>query len=287
MTIGGMIFPFAQTVDSLLVVNILQKRMAEAGATAAYGLFTGYVSTLINLPIVLGLALGIAVIPQISKGKAERDVASIKQKSDVALKLAFAIGVPFAFLFLTIPDGILRFLYPGITPSELYVSSVLLQISAPSVIALSASQIHTSILQGVGSSYRTVKNMGIGAAVKVILDLVLLPVMGINGVAVASLACFFTTAVLNFLTVRRLMGVERKLYQNSGVILLSGVIMGGVITLVRLAAAGRPALILVSIGGALAYGLMLLAFKAFDESELLSLPFGKSLASFSKFITKG
>lgn len=284
MTIGGMILPFTQIIDSLLVINILSLTREEAAATASYGLFTGFVSTLINLPIVLGLSLGIAVVPHLSHAKEERNIDSVKQKCDTALKLALMIGVPFAFLYLTMPAGILKFLYPALSGNELAEAVTLLRVGSVSVIALSVTQIYTSILQGLGDIYRPVKNMGIGSAVKITLDLILLPTIGIIGVAIASVACFFLTAILNFFSVTRLTGKSRQLLKNSGVIVLSGVIMSGVVLIINLVTTGRPATIIVAIVSAVLYFFFLLFFKAFSDSELLSLPFGKKLLSFSKII---
>ncbi len=287
MTIGGMILPFSQIIDSLLVVNILSRTLQETGATSSYGLFTGYVSTLINLPIVLALSLGIAVIPQLSKGKAERDISLIKQKRDTALKLSLMIGVPFAFLYATMPAGILNFLYPSLSLAELGEAAMLLRIGAFSVIALAATQIFTSIMQGLGASYRAVKNMAIGVGVKIALNLILLPFLGIYGVAIASVTCFTLTAALNFVSVSRLTGKSTEMYKNSGIIVLSGVIMGGAVLLINLITNGKSAAIAATIVGGIIYFLLLLVFKAFSESELLSLPFGKQLAALSKSITRG
>lgn len=284
MTIGGMILPFAQIIDSLIVVNMLSRTGSAASATSSYGLFTGYVSTLINLPIVLGLSLGIAVIPQLSKGKAQRDINDIKQKSDTSLKLSLMIGVPFALLYLFMPKGILTFLYPSLLGAELAEAARLLQIGAFSVIALSATQIYTSIMQGLGKPYSPVKNLAVGAAIKIALNLILLPYLGITGVAVASLVCFTATAALNFISMTRLTGQSRHLYKNSGVILLCGVIMSGVVLLINYLAAGRIAVIIASLVGAVAYFLLLIILKAFTENELLSLPFGGKLSALQRAI---
>jgi stage V sporulation protein B len=281
ITIGGMILPVTQFVDSFLVINLLT-RTAAVNATASYGLYTAYVNTLITLPIVLTLSLGIAVIPQLGKDKAERNLEQVKQKSDTALKLALVIGVPFSVFYIVMPQGILHLLYPSLAGGELAQAARLLQIEALTVVTLSVTQINTSILQGLGDTYRPVKNMAVGAVLRILLNVLLLPVMGIYGVAVSSLVCFALTAVLNYLSSVRLTGRSPKLYKNSGVILLSGGILCGIVITVNAFTAGRLATVLTAAAGGLLYLVCLLFLKAFNEHEIRSLPFGNKLAEIFK-----
>lgn len=283
--IGSVILPLTQIIDSLLVVNILARTQDAAGATASYGLFTGYVATLINLPIVLGLSLGIAVVPSLSDSKTERNITAIKEKCDSAVKLALIIGVPFAFVYATMGDGVLRLLYPSITAAELKEATLLLQIGAGSVISLSVAQIYTSILQGIGSTYKPVINMSIGAGFKIVLDLILLPTIGIAGVAVASLVCFVVAMLLNGYVEIKLLGKSPRLIKNSGVIVLIGVIMSAVILLARYFAHGKFAVLAVIIPAMAVYFLLLLVFGVFSENELYGLPFGAKLVKIAKKIT--
>jgi len=288
MTIGNVIMPTIQIIDSFLVVNLLSRAITGAAATASYGLLTGPVNSLVNLPIVIGLSLGIAVVPQIAKNKEEHNITAIKQKSDTAFKLALVIGVPFAFMYFALSEGIIRVLYPAFSAAEIAEASLLLRISCFSVIALSAQQIYTAIMQGLGSIYKPVKNMGIGAVVKIVLNLVLMPVIGIAGVAVASLACFVVTAVLNIIQVRILIGKSTNLFKNSGVILLSGVIMGAAVFAISFFTRGWALPLITAIVGALLYLAMLILFRVFNRGELAALPLGKKLVALNdKIFSRG
>jgi stage V sporulation protein B len=282
ITIGGMILPFSQIIDSMLVINILTGPLGNTGATASYGLFTGYVNTLINLPILLALSIGVAIIPQLSKGKAERNIELVKQKCNTAVKIALVIGVPFAILFLALPYGILTILYPSLAGAELTQAATLLRISAVSVIGLAATQIYTSILQGLGDMFKPMISLGIGVGVKLALTLILLPAIGIYGVAIASVACFATSALLNSIFVVKLTGPSPAFFKNSSVIFFSGVIMCGAVLLVSYFTAGRVMTIITAIVGGILYILFLLLFKAFDDNELKSMPFGKVLLKLSQ-----
>lgn len=288
MTLGNIIMPVIQIIDSFLVVNLLSVWATKTSATASYGLLTGPVNSLVNLPIVIGLSLGIAVVPHIAKNKEEHDIAAIKQKSDTAFKLALVIGVPFAFMYFALSDGIIRVLYPAFTSGQIAEAALLLRISCFAVIALSAQQIYTSILQGLGEIYRPVKNLGIGAAVKIVLNIALMPLIGIAGVAVASLACYTVTAVLNVVHMRVLIGKSVNLLKNSGVILLSGAIMGVAVFVISLFTAGMALPLVTALAGGMLYLVILLLLRVFDRAELAALPMGKRLLAINdKIFTRG
>ncbi|MCL2630465.1 MAG: polysaccharide biosynthesis protein [Firmicutes bacterium] len=286
ITLGGMIFPFSQIIDSFLVVNLLSSSLGSQVATAGYGVYTGVVTTIINLPIVLALSLGIAIIPQLTKGKAEGDIVRLKMKLNTAVKTALTIGVPFAILFLAIPRGIIGFLYPALSPSQLAEATLLLRITAISTVGLALTQIYTAILQGLGNLYAPMKIMGVGVGVKTVLTIALIPFMGIAGVAVASATCFLITATLNGMAVRELTGKNADIGKNGSVILASGAIMCVGVVLVNYLVAGRLATVLTAVAGALIYGVLLLFFNAFSDSELLSLPLGKQILRFATFLRR-
>jgi O-antigen/teichoic acid export membrane protein len=64
----GMILPTSQFLDSVLIVNLL-KLNGSADPTALYGLWSGIVTPLVNLPVMVCLSLGVAVTPQMGRGK--------------------------------------------------------------------------------------------------------------------------------------------------------------------------------------------------------------------------
>ncbi|MDR3185550.1 MAG: polysaccharide biosynthesis protein [Christensenellaceae bacterium] len=277
MTIGGMILPISQIIDSLLVVNILSYALGSSVATASYGLYMGCVNALINFPVMLAISLGVAVIPQISKDKESRDVISIMNKINTAVKLALVINMPVAFMFISIPKILIQLLYPSITPAEIELAASLLRIGAVGVVALSVTQICTSILQGLGAVYKPIKNMLAGIIVKIVSMLILLPLVGIYGIAIASLLCFLLTAALNIATLIRLIGISGGLFKSIRDILLASSIICLAITLLVSRYSNWLCLLLSVLAGTIIYIFLLIAFRTFLENELLAFPFGKQL----------
>ena len=277
ITIGGMIFPLTQLIDSFLVVNILKEALGSSVATASYGIFSGPVTTLINLPVSLALAIGVAVVPHLSKNKEERNLASIKIKTSTALKVAVLIGVPFTALFLATPKEILSFLYGSLSESELALGVELLRISAPTVILVSVTQICTSVLQGLKDLRSPIVNLAIGGAVKLVLSAILLFTVGVKGVAISGLVAFFVTATLSVISTFRLMGKNLDIIKNSGVIFAFGGIIGISLSLVTLLGLSFLWVATISVISGIAYLFGVLTSRAFTNEEILSLPLGSKI----------
>lgn len=282
ITVGSMIFPLTQFVDSFLVVNILSASAGTSAATASYGLLSGPVNTLINLPVTFALAVGVAVVPHLAQNKTEHDIGAIRLKLATAVKVSVAIGVPFAALFLVAPTEVLSLLYPALSPAELAEGGVLLRISALTVIALAVMQICVSVQQGLGDTLTPIINLAVGGAVKVVLDVALLFAIGIEGVAVASLIAFATAAVLNALSLTRLTGKNSDMFKNSGVILLCGVIICLPVPIAALLGGSRALTLAVATVAGTIYLAALFVLPVFRKCELLSLPLGGKLAALSE-----
>lgn len=277
ITIGGMIFPFTQFIDSFLVVNVLKSSLTSPVATAYYGLFSGPVSTLINLPVSLALAVGVAVVPHLSKNKEERNLEAIRIKTSTAIKVAVLIGVPFTALFVVAPREILAFLYGSLSLEELSLGAELLRISAPTVLLLSITQICTSVLQGLKDLRSPIINLAVGGVIKLVLNVILLLFIGIRGVAISGLVAFAVTSLLNIISTFRLMGKNLDIIKNSGVILLFGGIIGISLSLATLL---RLSFVWVAVIGGVSgvvYLIGVLTSKAFSKEEILSLPFGSKI----------
>ena len=277
ITIGSMVFPLTQFIDSFLVVNILKSSLSNSVATAYYGVFSGPVSTLINLPISLALAIGIAVVPHLSKDKEERNLKAIRLKTSTAIKVAVLIGVPFMVLFMVAPREILSFLYGRLSTNELELGAELLVISAPTVLLLAITQICTSVLQGLKDTRAPIINMAIGGSVKLITSVVLLYTLGIKGIAYAGLIAFSVTALLSLASTFRLMGKNGEIIKNSGVIVLFGGIMGICLSFAVAYSLSIIWILMIAVVSGMVYLFVIIASRVFTNDEIMSLPFGHKI----------
>lgn len=274
----GMILPISQFIDSVLLVNLLKLGGESlSSATANYGVWSGAVTPLINLPIMVCITLGIAITPQMVEGREKRDVDFIMDKCATATKLTFILGIPFVFIFVFMSKGIIGLLFPTLGPEKIALGGQLLQISAISVLGLSLFQIYSAMLQGLGKTYVPLLIMAICVGIKTALSLVLVPMMGIIGgvisLAVAYIIAGIAILVYFFNYVRK----SDDLLKNASLITLCGVIMGLVIMMSDKLQTSQTSVIIVAVVSLVVYAIGLFVLQVFSKEELRSMPFGHFL----------
>ncbi len=196
VTLGSLVLPITQIIDSALVINLLMRGGAARGeATALFGLFVGPVGTLINMPTVVALSVAIAFLPTVTAAVERGDDAAAVTGNAAKWIMLFVIPVTLAFLLF--PDRVCSALYSkGLTAEQLGVASRLLRIQAVSVFYIGVLQLATTVLQGHNKAHRPVINLVIGACVKVGLTPLLVRGFGIIGAAGATAACYAVAATL-------------------------------------------------------------------------------------------
>ena len=203
ITISACIIPLAQFVDSALMV----KRMGVAGldeatATALYGIFSGMVIRLINIPTALALAISMSLVPAISAVKARNDTQAIARESNNGIRYAFLIGFPCALGMSVLAKEILGFFYVDtLTAENLQTAAELLTFSGLTVVLFTVVQATTSILQALRKQNIPMITMAIGVAVKIVLNytLIAIPEINIHGGPFASIACYSISMIPNLI----------------------------------------------------------------------------------------
>lgn len=280
----GLILPLGAFFDSLIVVNALKWGGADtAFATAQYGLYSGPVTSLVNLPVVVIMSLAIAVVPSVSVSRAEHDLGGILSKSRMSIKLVYLLGVPSALFLMVFGRNILGLMYPALSAYELDLSARLLAVAAFGVVLTGSTQIYVSLLQALDKTYSAIKSLFAAVVVKVVLSLVLVRYIGVMGAAVAgvgmsAVSLLAVTAVFHRFT-------DMRLEKNVAQTLVSGVIMALAALVVKIYVPTNIGAILAGAAVCvLVYGWLTTLFGVFTEAEFLSLPFGSRLVKLRRKI---
>ncbi len=282
MAICGIIANLTQFLDSVIVVRFLTYLgVAVEEATASYGIFSGPVASLISLPIVLGTGLSVAIVPAVAGDREGRRISPIKAKITTAIKLSLVIGIPFATLFFVESEGIIRLLYPAFSLEQVATASTLLKISSVSTFTLLMGQIVSAILQALGYIAKPIKNYTIGAITKVTLDLALMPLIGIYGVAVASVVSGALSLVLNLASLVYLTGTVRGVIKTALCAIISSLATAIVMLCFVLLDSTTVGTIVGIVVGCVTYVVCLIASRGLDRQELASLPFGAFIVDLS------
>lgn len=201
VTLGALVIPITQVIDSLLIINILTYHgQTIREATSAYGLLAGPVSALVNMPAVLSMSIAMALLPQISRLVVKKK--DVSEAASKAFKYSMLSGAPFFALFVALGTPILRLLFRNaLNPEMVELGGFLLCFAGAYVIFVSFLQPAAAVLQGVGKAYVPVTNLFIGAAVKALATVILLPIIGILGAVIATLLCYMITAFLDTIAI--------------------------------------------------------------------------------------
>jgi O-antigen/teichoic acid export membrane protein len=198
ITLIGIMIPFSHVIDSFLTVNLLSTYKTDA--TALYGLLSGVVTTVINLPVSVCYGIATVAIPTVSASKTERD------KNKNALKtvlLTLAVSLPCALFFVYFSSFTINLLFARLPIEQKQIAIKLLRLTAPCVVLLSLLQTCNAVLIGKGKPYLPLISLSVGIAVKTMLNLILLkmPNFNIYGGAIALIACYFIVCLVNFIII--------------------------------------------------------------------------------------
>ncbi len=242
ITFSSMIMPITILVDSFLIVNLLKSiNFSVNEATNLYGILTGVVNSLINLPVVLSLSVATMVIPIVSKLYKNNNQLQVAQKSSSAFQLALLIAIPCFFVFCVYPDLIINFLFKnGLKVGEIdefYVASTLLRIGSISIIFIALVQIATTILQSINKAKIPIYTMIGSCLLKIALTiiLVLIPNINIYGAIISSVVCYGVCALANMFILKKYIKVRVSIRYDIFLPILASVMMITAMQTVRFA----------------------------------------------------
>ena len=203
ITLGGCIVPLASLIDSFMITQLMERGgMESTEALVRYGLYSGMVLTLINVPTALAMAVSTNLVPDIASGMARGDKEYVARESRTGLRVAALIGFPcsIGMSLLAKPILYLCYGYSGrYTPVQLDVAAELLTVSAMTIVLFTMVQATSGILQGAGRQRIPMYTLLAGVICKVTLNYTLIgiPSVNIHGAPIASLVCYTVSMVPN------------------------------------------------------------------------------------------
>lgn len=279
--LGALVMPLIPLVDSITVVNMLQfSGMDEEMAKIIKGAFDRG-QPLIQFGTFFATSLSLALVPAISEAAAQGQHRVIAARTEVALRLTSLLGIPASFGLALLADPVNVMLYGDGKGTEA------LAIQSFTIIFATLSIATSGILQGLGQVMLPARHLFIGVIVKLVLNMILIPLAGISGAALATVIAYLVAMMLNMMGIVKYTGVVVSMRKILGKPLLAALIMSAVVIVVEWAAAtvlgGRiqsPRLLqtvvaLVAVGsGALVYLLALLKTGGLTKEDLRFLPRG-------------
>jgi stage V sporulation protein B len=177
-------------IDALLIGYYLSP--TEVGVYSA-------ASPTSRLLLAFSSALYAALLPSISELQAKGETLKIKSYVLKAYKISFAVLLPGTLLSLYFADGIIGLLFPG----EGYAGAAEpFKILIVGTAFLGIFTINAGIFQGLGAPKTPMKILAIAALIDVLLNIALIPILGIKGAAYATALSFAFAGVASTINLK-------------------------------------------------------------------------------------
>lgn len=295
MSLTGIMGTINKNIDSMTVVRGLKNFLSSEQAKTQYGILSGKVDTLVTLPMSLNIAFATALIPAISSAKAIGDFETIRKRVSFSILISTLIGLPFMVCMIIFAEPILRLLFPNATSG-----SFIYQISCLSIIFIVLEQTISATLHGLGKLFVPAVALGTGVIIKLILNLLLVPINpevfilgGTAGAAFATAVCHIIAVSIEFKVLKK--DIDLKIDYKKFLIkpLIAVTIMGGTsyytyLYLFSVIKNPNMVTILAILTAFTVYIILVVLLRIFSKEEIFMLPYGKKFYEFLKlYVSRG
>jgi O-antigen/teichoic acid export membrane protein len=196
--LGTIVLPILTLVDTFTMPRLLKSGgIGESAAMHLFGIYN-HGLPLVQLVAMIATSMSVALVPSIARAKLQQDGDDvIRTHTEQAIRMTWLIGLAASFGMATaaLPLNVMFY-----NSTEGWEVIAILAFTA----VLSAINIVTgSILQGLGAVMAPVRNLFIAAILKVLFNLLLIPIYGIKGAAIAAVIAFGAACLLNLRDLRK------------------------------------------------------------------------------------
>ncbi len=279
ISLSSLISAVNKNIDSVTVVRILKPLIGEATAKAKYGILSSKVDILTSMPLAFNIAFATALVPAISGAKVKNDMETINKRLRFSILITILIGLPCTFGMFMYATQILELLFPNASSG-----GPLLAISAFTIIFTVLAQTINGALQGLGKIRVPAIALGCGVVVKLIANLLLIPIEGIyeNGAAIGSVLCHVVSFTIVYHVLKRTVKLDFHISQMIVKPLIVTILMAiisyaGYKGILILGLSSTIATIVGIIIAVLVYAIFVILFKILSKEDIAMLPSGDKI----------
>ena len=271
VSLTSLMLPIGANLDLLIV----PQRLEVAGfdvrhATELFGYLTGMAVPLVNLATIFTAAMTISLVPSISESRTLERFDAIRDKIRLAFRVAMIITFPCFMGLFFLAEKVAALIYnaPGAAGA--------IQTMSVGILFLGMHQISTGILQGLGKTAIPVINMILACLVKVVMSwwLTAIPLLGIKGASMATVADFAVAAIINMGFIYKYTGFTFSLCSLLKPLLATGVMAAVIYAVLGITEQlGMWCVLFAMVAAVPSYALALLAFGGLTKEDLENIPF--------------
>lgn len=280
ISLSSAVMSVTSTLDMILVKYSLQQHgFTIDQAKDIYGAYIGSTSSLFNLPPTITITVGIAVLPFLTSAFAVNKHEEAYRNMRSASKVVSLIAMPCAMGMSVMSEGIIKLLFKE---SFWAVGVPCMRLLAISIFFVSFVSLTSTFLQSVGKVKISLMTMGIGAVLKLVVNMLMVKGIGILGAPMGTFACYGSIFLLNCLFIKKYMNFTMPL----GTILLRPFLCSAVCCaaaygswkgLILLLGYNRL-WVIAALGIAVAvYALCVLMFKVLSKEDMVLIPGGTKI----------
>lgn len=282
--LGAVITSIAGLVNLFTVMpRLLVAGKTEEEAKILYGMITGKSDTLLNLPLALNVVYATSLVPNISKAFALKDYNSASRKISFSIFSTMLITLPAAVGLSVLADPIIKMIFPTAPLGGFYI-----RVSAYAVVFIALAQTLAGALQGMGKVAVPAIALFSGAALKYLLNYILVAIdkinifgfeieMNVMGAAYSTIVCYLVTFIISFVVLNKHIKLNLDYIKCFVKPTISAAVMGVFAYYAYSFCYGKinsnaiSTLIAICVGGGV-YGIMILLLRTFSKEELVRIP---------------
>ena len=239
--------------------------------------------TLYNLIPTLTATLGIGSVPFLTTVWVEKNMTAVKKTMETIMRTTAVIAIPAGIGLCAIAPNVMGLLYKGVAPVE--IGTPILRMLGVAAVFSGLSVPMTNMLQAIGKPMLPVRNIAIGACLKIIVNFLLVgrPELNILGAPIGTTLCYVYIFVSNMYCLIKYTGVKFNFVAVLIKPLISALCCGGAAFGVSLVGDYFELGNLVTTGisviaAVLVYFIVLFAIKTLTKEDIEGFPKGKTIA---------
>lgn len=279
---------FMTMYDGLLPVGVTLEDMSKV-PTYLYGCYKGFGYSIFNLIPSITSMVGVGVLPVLATAWVERNKPEIKSNINAMMKISALFSMPCGIGVSVMAKPLLELLYSSKTASEIEVTAPLLTILGIAALFTGMTTPMTNLLQAIGKQNIPVINIGIGAVIKLILNLILVSIPGINikGAAFGTLALYVFHFIASYIAIVKYSGVKINFVSSLlkpfiSALACGGAALGVASMLPRFISSGKIVTVLSIAAAGIVYLVVLLLIKGITAEDMKMVPKGDKIAKLLK-----
>ena len=278
---------FFQTQYASLIASEVAKNsefnwMADL-PNSLYGCHRGFAFSIYNLVPQITSVLGVSAIPILATAWTNNDKDEIKTGINTMIRTTALIAVPAGCGMFALSERILGLLYSN--PEVVTIAGPNLRILGICAVFAGLNAPLVNMLQAINKQTVPLRNIAIGAVLKIVINFILVgtPEINILGVPIGTTVCYVYIFVSNFICFVKYSGVIPDIFSTIIKPLISGVLCAVAAFSVNLGLeyfgiSQSLSTVVAILAAVIVYVICLALLKTLVREDILTLPKGEKIA---------